>query len=169
MRTKLLLVAAVLMMAAMPGFIPVRATSDSGILPENEASPETFAAICRSDPVQDTRPVPAWLRQDFAGDTCRAPSMPAAIDGYTATLEQINAGMEAAQRYAVAADAFQKCVREFVASRKATGAAALSRSQAAIQDYRILISQRSKEKVARQTSAAIIAFNEYGSLCPMPM
>jgi hypothetical protein len=165
MRTKVFLVAAVLMMAAAPGLIPVRATSESGALPQAQAAPDTFAAICRSDPVQDTRPIPAWLREKFAGDNCRAPSMPAAIDGYTATLEQINAGMAASERYAEAADEFQKCVREFVAARK-TG---LSRSEGAIQDYRILISQRSKEKVVRQTRAAIVAFNEYGSLCPMPM
>ncbi len=168
MRTKVLLVAAVLMMAAASGYIPVRATSESGSLPEAEVA-ETFSAICRSDPVQDTRPVPAWLRATFAGDTCRAPSMPGVIDGYTATLEQINAAMETSQRYAAAADEFQKCISAFIAARKAGGGKALSKSEAAIQDYRILISQRSREKVARQTSAAIVAFNEYGSLCPMPM
>lgn len=168
MWTKILLVAAVLMLAAVPGFLPVRATSQSKALPDAKVA-KTFSAICRSDPVQDTRPIPAWLRQDFAGDNCRAPSMPAVIDGYTATLEQIKAGMAASQRYAAAADEFQKCVSAFIAARKTAGGKNLSRSEAAIQDYRILISQRSKEKVARQTIAAIVAFNEFGSICPMPM
>ena len=171
---KLALVAAVLTVAASPEFFPVRAASEPKPLPdarpaEPAAEPvgETFAAICRSDEIVDSRRDPAWLAQSYVGDNCQAPKMPAAIDGYKASQEQIVAGMAAVKRYTVAAEVFQKCVSDFVAARKAGSSRPLTPSQVIIQNYRVLVSQKSKETAEGQMRVAIVAFNKYGSDCPM--
>ena len=76
--------------------------------------------------------------------------------------------MAAAKRYAAAADAFQRCVSDFVAAKRAEadqGRASLTPSQIIIENHRILVSQRSKETAAAQARVAINAFNRYGSDC----
>ncbi len=164
----LALVAAALTAAAALEFLQVRATSEPKALSDarpTEAAIETFAAMCRSEEVVGSRRDPAWVSQSFLGDNCRAPRPPNVIDGANASREEIMASMEAAKSYAAAADSFQKCVGDFVAARKA--AKPLSPSQAIIQNYRITVSQKTKEMVAAQTRVAIVAFNRYGSECTM--
>ncbi len=167
----LALAAAALTVAVALEVFPVRAAPEP--LPDTrptqqaptEQAIETFAAICRSEEVVDSRRDPAWVSQSFAGDNCQAPRPPRVIDGAKASREEIVAGMEAAKIYAAAADNFQKCVSDFVAARKA--ARPLTPSQAIIQNYRITVSQKTKEMVAARTRVAIVAFNSYGSDCPM--
>ena len=162
----LALAAAVLTAAAALEFFPVRAASEAlPAPPPTEAAIETFAAICRSEEVVDSRRDPAWVSQSFLGDNCQAPRPPKAIDGAKVSREEIVASMEAAKTYAAAADSFQKCVENFVTARKAVKP--LSPAQAIIQNYRITVSQKTKEMVAAQTRVAIVAFNRYGSECPM--
>ena len=134
--------------------------------PAVPAGDKPFARICKSDEVIDARPTPAWVRASFASDNCRAPNMPAAVDGFTASREQIVAGMAAAERYAAAADLFERCVQNFVADRK-TDKRAANMSVEIIQNHRILASQRNKQIVSARMDAAVSNFNEYGSGCPM--
>jgi len=134
--------------------------------PSVPAGDKPFARICKSDEVIDARPTPAWVRASFASDNCRAPSMPAVVDGFTASREQIVAGMAAAERYAAAADLFERCVQNFVADRK-TDKRAANMSVEIIQNHRILTSQRNKQIVSARMDAAVSNFNEYGSGCPM--
>lgn len=134
--------------------------------PPVPAGDKPFARICKSDEVIDARPTPAWVRASFASDNCRAPSMPAVVDGFTASREQIMAGMAAAERYAAAADVFERCVQNFVADRK-TDKRAANMSVEIIQNHRILASQRNRQIVSARMDAAVSNFNEYGSGCPM--
>jgi hypothetical protein len=136
--------------------------------PTVPAGDKPFARICKSDEVIDARPTPAWVRASFASDNCRAPSMPAVVDGFTASREQVVAGMAAAERYAAAADAFERCVQDFVVAQKVdkSGKPA-NMSVAIIENHRILASQRNKKIVSARMDAAISNFNEYGSGCPM--
>jgi hypothetical protein len=137
--------------------------------PSVPAGNKPFARICKSDEVIDARPTPAWVRASFARDNCRAPSMPATIDGFTASREQIVAGMAAAERYAVASDAFERCVQDFVAARKAQedrNGKPANMSVAIIENHRVIASQRNKQIVSARMDAAIHDFNEYGSGCP---
>ena len=132
------------------------------------AGDKPFARICISDEVIDARPTPAWVRASFASDNCRAPSMPATIDGFTASREQVMAGMAAAERYAAESDAFERCVQNFVAARKADKSEKpANMSVAIIENHRILASQRNKKIVVARMDAVISNFNEYGSGCPM--
>lgn len=126
-----------------------------------------FARICKSDEVIDARPTPAWVRASFASDNCRAPGMPVVIDGFTASREQIVAGMAAAERYAAASESFERCVQDFVAARKADASKPANMSVAIIENHRILASQRNRKIVSARMDAAISNFNEYGSGCPM--
>lgn len=127
-----------------------------------------FAPVCRGDEILDSRPDPRWVGESFNDDHCRAPRLPAALNGAAATREQVVAAMEDAKRYAAAADAFQQCVSDFVAARKAraaSGGKSISATEAIIENHRILVSQRSKETAAAQARVAINAFNRYGSDC----
>ena len=131
------------------------------------AGDKPFARICKSDEVIDARPTPAWVRASFASDNCRAPSMPAMVDGFTASREQVVAGMAAAERYAAASDAFERCIENFVAARKADRSEKRANmSVAIIENHRIIASQRNRKIVSARMDAAINDFNEFGSGCP---
>src|SRR5689334_22100959 len=103
-----------------------------------------FAPVCKGDEVLDSRPDPRWVSESFNNDHCRAPRLPAAINGATATREQVVAAMEEAKRYAEAADTFQQCVSSFVSAHKIStaGGRSLSPSELIIENHRILTSQR---------------------------
>jgi hypothetical protein len=161
---KAILAAAVLMPAAASQFLPVRAAPEPVVLSTPaKPLPDTFAALCRTVDVVDSRRDPAWVGQSFIGDNCQAPPAPATINGFRASRDQITAGMAAVKRHAVAAEAFQRCVGNFVAARSAL----LSPPQAIIENHRILVSKKAAEKAAGQMRVAINQFNKYGSDCPM--
>ena len=165
MLTRLALAAAVLTLAPMPDLLPARATPEPKPLPAAQASSETFTPVCRANEVDAGRPQPAWLRQSFIGDSCQAPPMPAAIDGYTASREEIVAGMAATEKYQRAAQAFESCVSKFIAVQAQNKSRAMRKSETAIQDYRIVVSQRARLAAKLRMEGAIMAFNEYGSGC----
>jgi hypothetical protein len=177
MLTKIALAAAGLALAAAPGiFHVVKAAPESRAVPQasfvpaasQSKSDQRFAPVCRGDEILDSRPDPRWVGESFNNDRCRAPRLPAVLNGATATREQVVAAMEEVKRYAAAADAFQRCVSDFVAARKASiasGQKPLSPSEAIIENHRILVSQRSKETAAAQVRVAINTFNRYGSDC----
>jgi len=181
MLTKIALAAAGLVLAAAPGiFHVVNAAPEPRALPQvslvpaasqsqnQSKSDQRFAPVCRGDEILDSRPDPRWVGESFNNDRCRAPRLPPVLNGATATREQVVAAMEEVKRYAVAADAFQRCVSDFVADRKvrsASGQKPLSPSEVIIENHRILVSQRSKETAAAQVRVAINSFNRYGSDC----
>jgi hypothetical protein len=128
-----------------------------------------FARICKSDEVADARPTPAWVGASFASDNCRAPGMPAAINGFTASREQVVAGMEAQRRYVAASDAFERCVQNFVLARRLQAersGQAVSNSLVIIENHRLTASQRNRKIASAKIRTAISNFNEYGSECP---
>ena len=175
MLTKIALAAAGLALAAAPGIFHVvnaapepRALPQVSVVPAAGKSDQRFAPVCRGDEILDSRPDPRWVGESFNNDRCRAPRLPPVLNGATATREQVVAAMEEVKRYAAQADAFQQCVSDFVAARKAraaSGAKPLSSSEVIIENHRILVSQRSKETAAAQVRVAINAFNRYGSDC----
>jgi hypothetical protein len=164
------LIVAVLAPAAVPEIIPVGTTAPQRA-PVRVASlvlanGQTFAPTCRGDQVLDSRPDPAWVGQSFVGDHCQAPSLPGPIDGARATRNEVVAAMARAKRYGVAAEAFQRCVSDFVAARRAHDAAPLTSAEIIIENHRVLVSQRAKERATAQANAIVNAFNQYGSDCP---
>ncbi|HKX64622.1 MAG TPA: hypothetical protein VJM78_04875 [Rhizomicrobium sp.] len=164
------------------GMVLAAAVAGAGTLFVARASPELgpvaikappagdkpFARICKSDEAVEPRPSPAWVGASYAGDNCRAPSMPATIDGFTASLEQVRAGMEAEKRYAAASDAFERCIQDFVMARKLQAERSgqpVNMSLAIIENHRIIASQRNRKIVTARIHTTIRNFNEYGSGC----
>jgi len=146
----------------------LRNASPSKIATVKYAAPATFKPVCRGDEVLDSRPDPAWVRQSFTNDNCQAPNLPPMLDGATATREQVVAAMAQAKAYAAKAEAFERCVSDFVAAKRAevqAGGKGLTQPQVIIENHRILVSQRSKERADAQVRVAINAFNHYGSSC----
>lgn len=164
--------AGVIALAASPVVFPVVIAApepSSGAGPQiSKPAPKTFKPVCRGDEVLDSRPDPAWVRESFASDHCQAPSLPPMLDGASATREQVVAAMAQAKAYAAKAGAFERCVSDFVAAKRAEaarGGKGLTQPQAIIENHRILISQRAADRAAAQARVAINAFNHYGSSC----
>jgi hypothetical protein len=132
------------------------------------AGDKPFAPICKSDGVIEGRPDPAWVKASFANDHCQAPAVPTAVNGFTASREQVVASMAAGKNYAAAVDVFERCVQRFVEDRKTEMAKSggVSATLAIIENHRIVASERSKQLVAARVRATIVNFNEYGSDCP---
>src|SRR5438067_2246346 len=164
---KIALAVGMLGIAAAPEFVSLRAAPEpQPIISKAAAAPTTFKPVCRGDEVLDSRPDPAWVSRSFNQDNCQAPNLPPLLDGAAATREQVIAAMAAAKTYAAAAAAFQRCVSDFVITKRAEAAKGdqgLTPSQIIIENHRILVSQRSQERAAAQARVAINSFNRYGS------
>lgn len=157
--------------AAPQVFHVVRAAPEPGraALPAQVAAGKTFAGTCKADEIGDTRPAPAWVGASFEHDNCWAPQMPVRLNGRTAKREEIVAAMAAAKRYAVQSEAYQRCISDFVAVRKARAGGTqkpVNWPLIVIENHRIFVAQENKKKADRQVEVAINAFNEYGSGCP---
>jgi hypothetical protein len=165
-------VSMVLAVAAGGSLFAAKAVPDRAVSVAPRVVPagnKPFARICKSDEGADTRPDPAWVAASFAGDNCRAPSMPAAIDGFTASREQVVASMDAVKRHAAASYVFERCVQDFVAGRKAQAGKSgkpVNMSLIVIENHRITASQRNRKLASARVHTAINNFNEYGSDCP---
>jgi hypothetical protein len=164
----LALAVAALAPAVAPGLLHVagNVTPVPAIVGAAPAAGQTFAPTCHADQVLDSRPDPAWVGESFAGDRCQSPPLPAAIDGARSTRAQVVAAMARAKSYEAAAGAFQACVGAFVAARHADGSRPLTEAQVIIENHRVLVSQRARERAQAQANAVVNAFNEYGSECP---
>jgi hypothetical protein len=173
MWSKTALAAAVLLLAATPEVLHVVKAAPEPVRPPpvavSQAPSDTrFKPVCRGDEVLDSRPDPAWVRQSFDKDNCRAPLLPAALDGTKATRTQVVSAMDQAKRYAAMANEFQRCVSDFVAAKRAQaarGGTPLTPSQVIIENHRILVSQRAAQTAVAQVRVAINEFNSYGSDC----
>ena len=158
---------ALLVAKAMPE--PAPKASQPGVNASRLAAGKSFAPICNTGEVVDSRPQPAWVGQSFARDNCTAPQMPEPINGRAASREEIVAGMAAIKRYAAASNVYQRCIRDFVTLRQSRAEAngkPVAVSLLLIQNHRILAAENNKKKASRQMDLAIHAFNEYGSGCP---
>lgn len=152
---------AVALVAALP--IALRAASEP--VPQRTVtvplSGNAFAALCKDSVVEDGRPDPAWVLASYENDNCRAPAMPAALDGARATRAQIVAGMAAVALYTGKAQAFEKCITHAVALRKTQ----VGRSFLLVETHRMLVSEKNRKQATARMAAAINTFNEYGSEC----
>jgi hypothetical protein len=131
------------------------------------ASGKSFPPVC--DENGDTRPDPAWVGESFENDHCWAPPMPAPLDGFQASRDQIVAGMAAVESYKAKAGLYERCIRDFVAARPARGGKGAKRMEAMlviIENHRLAASLRNREKATDQITKAINDFNQYGSDCP---
>jgi alpha-beta hydrolase superfamily lysophospholipase len=54
----------------------------------------------------------------FADDTCQAPPVPVAVDGATASRDQLVAAIAAVKTYIAASDTYQTCIGDYLAAQK---------------------------------------------------
>jgi hypothetical protein len=131
------------------------------------AGGKTFPALC--DATGDFRPDPAWVRQSFENDHCWAPPMPARLDGFRASRNQIVAGMAAVKRYGAQSDLYERCIRDYVATRQVQARKDGKRMDTVLfilENHRLTADLRNRKKAADQITTAINDFNQYGSDCP---
>lgn len=160
------LAVAVLMPTAVPRLLQVVQPAPQTQLAPVVAVPaagKSFAATCRGAQLLDSRPDPQWLSASFAGDHCQSPPLPVPIDGAHSTRAQVVAAMAGAKRYEAAADSFQRCVGDYVSARRA--ARPLTEAEIVIENHRVLVSQRARQRAQAQADVAVNAFNEYGTEC----
>jgi len=131
------------------------------VFPVHSSASQSFAATCSADAKVDSRVEPVWVGQSFAGDGCSAPSLPRPADGYTASQQQVLAGMAAQKKYVAQADVYQACIADFVAARR--GKKPVNVAMTVIEDHRLAASQADEQKAADQVKITIAAFNEAGS------
>jgi hypothetical protein len=139
--------------------------------PSSASKSQTFSATCSvaDGAATDSRPDPAWVNASFANDNCRAPALPARLNGLTASREAIMAYTAAEKRYDAGAAAYQRCIQHFVSTRSAM---AEQRKQSpdvalvAIENHRIVTSLNDEKKLSGQVALAVTQFNAYGSDCP---
>jgi len=130
---------------------------------------DSFLATCiAAAGLVDTRPDPAWVGASFDDDNCWAPKPPAAFDGENAGRAQIVAAMAVEKSYKAGVAAYQMCIANVVASRKAavdkTGKP-MDASFVTIESHRVTAGEENKKKADQRLAAEIEAFNAPGSEC----
>ena len=171
MNRKTALAAVVLLaLAAAPELIHGISAAPGLQFPASKPAPSarTFKPSCLSNELTDIRPDPAWVGASYEHDNCVAPVMPLPPDGATARRETVVAAMAAVKRYGAEADGFQRCIVNFMASRRAETARTGKRLPAwlpILENHRILASQKNKERGQALMRSSIEAFNALGSEC----
>jgi hypothetical protein len=130
------------------------------------APADSFAATCTTTETIDFRPEREWVGKSFANDGCVAPVVPATVDGFSASIQQIRAAMAAQKKYAADADRYQQCIYNAVAARRAQAdkqKKTLDVAFVTIENHRIAANEADKLKVAAQAKETIRAYNEAGS------
>lgn len=159
------------LVVAIAGPLALRVASASPqpvVAKVTKASADEFGPVCKAAELVDSRPDPVWVGASYANDHCQAPLMPARLDGYSATREQVVAAMGAQKRYAAQSDSYQRCIADFITVRKNEAVKAGKPIQAtliAIETHRIVASQQNQKTADAVIKAEIEAFNELGSEC----
>ncbi len=160
-------IAAAATLPARPGPQPGAASGSPQSFASKSAASQTFAGTCSAnEKVADSRVEPAWVGKSYAGDGCIAPSLPSRVNGYTASHQQVLAGMAAQKKYIAQADAYQRCIVDFVAARRTAAdrdKKSMDVAMTVIENHRLAASQADRQTVSDQVRIAIAAYNEAGS------
>jgi hypothetical protein len=92
---------------------------------------------------------------------CQAPTAPTAVDGSTATLQQMLAAKSGVTDFITASDAYQDCVVQEFQAQKAAADAAKAKVDPALAkaaDAKVSASQADKERVGSAFNAAAKAY-----------
>jgi hypothetical protein len=133
------------------------------------AAGDSFLATCiAAADLVDTRPDPAWIGASFGGDNCWAPRPPSIIDGENSSRAQIVAAMATEKSYKAGVAAYQMCIANVVASRKAAAdkmGKPMDVAFVTIESHRVTAGEENQKKADRRIAAEIEAFNLPGSEC----
>lgn len=94
----------------------------------------------------------------FADDTCQVPPTPAALDGATATADQMRAGIAAFNAFSKASDAYQQCVNDYITAQNAAADKDKKPHDTAMiqaEGDKVTANQTAKEKAGADLNASI--------------
>lgn len=94
----------------------------------------------------------------FADDTCQAPPVPAAVDGSSATADQMRAAIGAFNAYSKASDTYQQCINDYITAQNAQADKDKKPHDAAMiqtEGDKATANQGSKQKAGDDLNAAI--------------
>jgi hypothetical protein len=97
----------------------------------------------------------------FAADTCQSPAMPVSVDGSTATIDQVRAGMKAVNDYQTAVGTYEQCVSDYVTAQNAQADKDKKPHDAAMvqsEGDKVTAADASKQKAVDSVNAAITAY-----------
>jgi hypothetical protein len=103
----------------------------------------------------------ALAAADVAQAACARPTAPAAVDGATASMDQLLAAKKATMDFIAASDEYQNCVLEEVKAANAAAKKAKTKPDPAVKktaDDAISASQADKEQVGAAMNASIKAY-----------
>ena len=99
----------------------------------------------------------------FADDTCQVPPTPAAVDGSTATADQMRAAIAAFNAFSKASDTYQACVNDYITTQNAQADKDKKPHDAAMiqaEGDKVTANQGSKQKAGDDLNAAIGVFKK---------
>ena len=92
---------------------------------------------------------------------CQRPTAPAAVDGKTATMDQIKAGKDAVVAFMNDSDAYQTCIIDAFKAKKAAADASKTKLDPALAkaaDAEVNANQDEKQRVGTDFNAAVKAY-----------
>jgi hypothetical protein len=99
----------------------------------------------------------------MAQANCTAPAAPGAVDGGTATKDQLLAGITAVKAFIAASDTYQQCLGDDLKVQKDAATAAKKPLDPAIEQgvmTKVSTNQAQKEKAGAETNAAVGAYKK---------
>jgi alpha-beta hydrolase superfamily lysophospholipase len=99
----------------------------------------------------------------LADDTCQAPPIPAAVDGSTASRDQVLAAQAAVKAYIASSDTYQACINDYVTAQKTQADKDKKPMDAAIiqtEGDKITANQNTKQKVGDDFNTAVGAYKK---------
>jgi hypothetical protein len=94
----------------------------------------------------------------FADDTCQVPPVPAAIDGTSATADQMRASIAAFNAFSKASDTYQGCIADYITAQNAQADKDKKPHDATMiqaEGDKVTANQSAKEKAGTDLNAAI--------------
>jgi hypothetical protein len=97
----------------------------------------------------------------FADDTCQVPPVPAAVDGATASRDQILAAQTSVKSFLTTSDTYQQCVKTYIDTQNAAADKDKKPHDAVMiqtEGDKITANQNAKQKVGDDFNAAVAAY-----------
>jgi hypothetical protein len=94
----------------------------------------------------------------FADDTCQVPPAPTAVDGTTATADQMRAAIAAFNAFSKASDTYQACVNDYITAQNAAADKDKKPHDTAMiqaEGDKVTANQAAKEKAGADLNASI--------------
>jgi hypothetical protein len=97
----------------------------------------------------------------FADDTCQVPPVPAAVNGATASRDQILAAQAAVKTFLTASDTYQQCINDYITAQNSQADKDKKPHDAVMiqaEGDKVVANQNNKQKVGDEFNTAVGAY-----------